>query len=96
MRNQQRFKELSALNKNDAICQIMELERQIEELKSKQIKPANGGQYKPDIKTIWGVKEIKIGDAKIKLVVDTQVPKDEFWCIDDNNDIQKFRMINLP
>jgi hypothetical protein len=61
-----------------------------------QVKPANGGQYKPDIKTIWAMKEIKIGDSKIKIVADTQVPKDEFWCVDENNDIQKFRMIDLP
>src|SRR3990167_495639 len=59
-----------------------------------KVSQENDGRYKADIKTIWAVKEIKIGDSKIKIVADTQVPKDEFWLIDENNDIQKFRMIN--
>ena len=58
-----------------------------------KVSQENGGRYKADIKTIWAVKEIKIGDSKIKIVADTQVPKDEFWFIDENNDVQKFRMI---
>lgn len=38
MQDQQRFRELSALfNKNDAICQIIKLEKQIAELKSNRV-----------------------------------------------------------
>jgi len=61
--------------------------------KDKIIRP---GQYRPNIDTIWEVKQIKVGSFDIKLVADSNVPRDEIWFVDEDSYIKRFKVIPTP
>ena len=56
----------------------------------------NGGQYIPNLKNIWQVRQIKCGNDNITMIVDTTTPNDEIWFVDADGHTQKFKMTQTP
>lgn len=86
---------------------IADIEREQKETESKTATNASyaspassgvqtAGQYIPNLKNIWQVRQIRCGNDNITMVADFTIPNDEIWFVDTDGHTQKFKMVQTP